>query len=97
MMIDATDTNIAGRLPPYLCKGGSGVEGRGDPCGRPGGGVMAFSDNICCWGITFSHPSFAVKVMVIGGLFKTSFLAKMMCFLVLRLYDQSGYREPEEA
>ena len=40
-MIDATETNTAGGLLPYLCMGGSGVEWGGDPCGRPWGGVMA--------------------------------------------------------
>ena len=39
--------------------------------------LKAFSINICCLGITFSHPSFAMTAMLIGGTFKTSSLAEI--------------------
>jgi hypothetical protein len=33
----ATATETIGKVPSYLCKGGSGAVGSGDPCGRPRG------------------------------------------------------------
>ena len=40
-----------------LCKGGGGVERSGDPCGRPGVGVVA-AELDAYWAITYGCPRF---------------------------------------